>query len=117
MRLTVPSVYTVMAAAATIDRPGSTETRAVTPSDETPTVHGVVGAIELDYPTSLGTFATAEGTNQHRDIPVTGAEIFADDARLLGSLDATLNYDIYRTGKEPVPAWGTMSMTTPNITR
>ncbi len=32
MCLIVPSVYTVIAAAATIDRPGSTLTRAVTPS-------------------------------------------------------------------------------------
>ena len=83
---------------------------AVTPSDEAPTVRGVVGAVELDDPTSLGTFAVAERTYQHRDIPVTGAEIFTDDARLMGSLDATFNYDVYRSGKEPVPAWGTMSI-------
>ncbi len=81
-----------------------------TPYDEMPTVHGGFGAVELDAPVSLGTFAVADGVHQHRGIPVTGEEIFADDARLMGRLDATLNYDINRSGKEPVPAWGTMTI-------
>lgn len=81
---------------------------AAAPNDETPPVRGVVGAVELDAPASLGTFAVVDGTYQLRGIPVTGREIFADDARLMGSLDAVLNYDIHRSGQEPVPAWGTM---------
>ena len=78
--------------------------------DEAPLVRGVVGAVELDPPSSFGTFAVADGVHQHRDIPVSGLEVFADDARLMGPLDATLNYDVYRSGQEPVPAWGTLSI-------
>ncbi|MEX1333775.1 MAG: hypothetical protein AB1Z66_00580 [Candidatus Limnocylindrales bacterium] len=80
------------------------------PGEEAPPVHGVVGAVELDAPASLGSFTVVEGTHQYRDIPVTGQDIFADDARLLGRLDATLNYDIHRSGQEPVPAWGALSI-------
>ena len=61
-------------------------------------------------PTSLGTFNVTEGTYQHRGIPVTGEQVFTDDVRLMGPLDATFNYDIHRSGKEPVPAWGTMTI-------
>ncbi len=83
---------------------------AATQTDEAPPVSGVVGAIELDAPASLGTFAVVDGTYQHRGIPVTGQAISANDARLMGPLDATLNYDVYRSGQEPVPAWGTMTI-------
>ena len=83
---------------------------AATQGDEARPVHGVVGAVELDHPTSLGTFSVVDGTYQHRGIPVTGEQIFADDARLLGRLDATFNFDVHRSGQEPVPAWGTMSI-------
>ena len=79
-------------------------------SEEAPLVRGVVGAVELDPASSYGTWAVTDGVHQHRDIPVTGLEIFATDARLMGSLDATFNYDVYHSGKEPVPAWGTMSI-------
>ena len=80
------------------------------PQHETPPVHGVVGAVELDVPTTLGTFAVADGTYQYRDMPVAGQQVFTDDARLLGPLDAVMNYDVYRSGQEPVPAWGTMTI-------
>lgn len=83
---------------------------AATPGDEAPPVHGVVGAVELDAPASLGTFAVLEGTHQYRDIPLSGQDIFADDARLQGRLEATLNYDVHGSGQEPVPAWGMLSV-------
>ncbi len=80
------------------------------PQHGAPPVHGVVGAVELDVPTSLGTFAVVDGTYQYRDMPVAGDYVFADDSRLLGPLDAVLNYDVYSSGKEPVPAWGTLNI-------
>lgn len=88
----------------------STVAVAAAPADQMPPVHGVVGAVELDAPTSFGTFAVVEGIHQHRDIPVTGRDILTDDGRLNGRLDATFNYDVDRSGQEPVPAWGTLTI-------
>lgn len=83
---------------------------AVAPDDEMARVNGVVGAVELDAPISLGTFVVVDEIYQHRDIPVTGQDVFTDDSRLHGRLDATFNYDVDRSGTEPVPAWGTLTI-------
>jgi hypothetical protein len=79
-------------------------------SEEPLSVRGVVGAVELDPPASLGGFTAIEGIHQHRDIPVTGSQIITDDLRLRGPLHASMNYDVQSSGQEPVPAWGTISI-------
>ncbi len=107
------SIRTAQFVAAALTLALGTSALAVPPpsqGDETPLVRGVVGAVELDPMSSAGTWTIADGVHQHRDIPVTGLQVFSDDARLMGPLDATFNYDVFHTGKEPVPAWGTMSI-------
>ena len=88
----------------------SVVTVAANQSEEPLSVRGVVGAVELDPPASLGSFAAVEGIHQHRGIPVTGSQIITDDLRLSGRLDASMNYDVQSSGKEPVPAWGMISI-------
>lgn len=88
----------------------SVATVAADQSEEPLSVRGVVGAVALDPPASLGSFTAVEGIHQHRDIPVTGSQIITDDLRLSGPLDATMNYDVQSSGTEPVPAWGTISI-------
>lgn len=100
----------LIAATLTLVLAASAAALAAAPGEQPPPVRGVVGAVELDLPVSLGTFAVVDGTYRHRDIPVSGDQVFADDARLMGPLAATLNYDIHRSGQEPVPAWGTMTI-------
>jgi hypothetical protein len=78
--------------------------------EEPLSVRGVVGAVELDPQASLGSFAVADGIHQYRDILVTGSQLISNDVRLGGRLDATLNYDVHASGREPVPAWGTLSI-------
>jgi hypothetical protein len=79
-------------------------------SEQPLSVRGVVGAVELDPPASLGSFSVVESIHQYRDIPVTGSQVITDDVRLSGRLDATFNYDVQASGTEPVPAWGTLSV-------
>jgi hypothetical protein len=88
----------------------SAATVAASPDEQHLAVDGVLGAVELDPPTSFGAFAVVDEMYQHRGIPVTGDQIFANDARLMGSLAATMNFDIDRSGQQPVPAWGSMSI-------
>ena len=108
------AIRTAQFVAATLTLVLGTSAIAVPPpasqGEEPPLVRGVVGAVELDPASSYGAYAVTYGVHQHRDIPVTGPEIFANDVRLTGPLDATFNYDVYHSGKEPVPAWGTMSI-------
>lgn len=100
----------VMAAALVLVISTATAALSTTYGQETPAVKGIVGTVELDPTASLGGWSMVESVHQYRDIPVSGDQIFADDARLKGRLDAILNYDVHASGKEPVPAWGTMSI-------
>ena len=100
----------VMAAALVLVIGTSTAALSTSQGQEAPPVNGVVGAVELDPAASLGGWSIVESVHQFRDIPVTGDEMFTDDVRLKGRLDATFNYDVHASGKEPVPAWGTMSI-------
>lgn len=76
----------------------------------------VSGAMARDPVASLGDFSVDGAVLEFRSVPVTGAMLAMDDPRLAGELDSSWNYDILRSGDQPVPAWGTMRIEVPATT-
>jgi hypothetical protein len=78
-------------------------------------VSGVSGSLALDPATSNGDFTVDDAVFQYRGVPVRGWPLVTDDFRLTGQVDATWNYDVHRSGSQPVPAWGTMRIDSPSL--
>jgi len=56
-----------------------------------------------------------QGVLEHRSVPSISSTLVTEDGRFNGQIDSTWNWDVYRSGTQPVPAWGTMRIDVPAL--
>jgi len=90
---------------------------AVTPVYEAETlpVSGVTGTVTVEPSRSLGDFSVDQGVFEYRSVPIVSSTLVTDDGRLNGKVDSTWNWDVHRSGSQPVPAWGMMRIDVPEV--
>ena len=71
----------------------------------------VTGSLEVDQLPG-GTFAVQDRVFQYRDYAMNASGARISDPRLAGRVLSDWNWDVHASGALPVPAWGTMSIST-----
>jgi hypothetical protein len=69
----------------------------------------VSGSIEVNQLPG-GTWDVEDRVYRYRDFPLSGNAVRVDDPRLAGYMLSDWNWDVAASGKQPVPAWGTMEI-------
>jgi hypothetical protein len=78
-------------------------------TDTTQRIGHVSGSFDIQQLVG-GSFAVDDGVFQYRDYSLGGPMWRVSDPRLRGFVNSDWNWDVEASGGQPVPAWGTMTI-------
>jgi hypothetical protein len=81
----------------------------VASDDEISAILPVTGTLEVGWQPG-GTFDVQDRVFQFRDYAVGGSTEGLSDPRLVGQVEAGWSWDVQASGDQPMPAWGTMTI-------
>ncbi len=88
---------------------GASTVVAAATSDPAQPIRQVAGSLDV-HPLPGGTFDVEDRVYQYRGFPVGGSAYHFSDPRLTGYLLSDWSWDVHASGEQPIPAWGTITI-------
>ena len=88
---------------------GSTAVAATKDEETVSPIVPVTGSLDVEWLPG-GTFDVQDRVFQYRDYAVGGSTGHLSDPRLAGYLTADWSWDVFASGDQPMPAWGTLTI-------